>query len=281
MDDLDALLRKQSLLTGWLGDYQQRTEYLPFVEKSLEVTKYQIDVAQHLPLSLPPATGREIVGSFAQTVPFWESFAKNTTGTYAFASPVTGLALEASGSNVSYQSISALTVGHSKEVTDWAREKTVNYQVLMKKQDREKTLRDEITALFPARLDEFDTAVASFSEAVTQSHPQVAWGIHARNLLEHVKGDLFVIAQKILRKQKVKWAEFADALAKRGIGSPEHAGLVAEESNYRVLHSALTDLAKNLIQLPEPDLRDRRTEFDEHLFAVLTLVDEAKIAANR
>lgn len=49
---------------------------------------------------------------------------------------------------------------------------------------------------------------------------------------------------------------------------------------YNVLHTAFTDIAKNRLKLAEIDIRSRRTELHDHLFAVLSLVDEALLMAH-
>jgi hypothetical protein len=188
---------------------------------------------------------------------------------------VSGLAIEAANSNVAYQAISAVAIGYTPEVTQWAREKTAAYQAIQMQQDRVGLVRAHIEKFLPSRVGEFDLSAATFSQTIAGSQQQSAWGIHARNLLEHVKGDMFVTAQKVLNKQKVKWTEFADALARGGVGSIEHSALIAEEATHKILHSALTDIAKNLLRVSEADLRDRYAEFHDHLFSVFTLVDEA------
>jgi hypothetical protein len=275
MPELDYLKKKQMILSAWLADYKQRSDQLPYVQQSLDLTNYQLDVVLSFPADLPPTVKVEIVESFSNTADFWQSFATAPPAEPYPLMAASGLALEASGSNVALQSLSAITVGYPPEVRNWAREKTTKYQDLQDKQHRDKAVEQLISRLFHHRLEDFGISCTAFASALAGAQAQSAWGINARNLLEHIKGDLFAASQKALKKQKVKWAEFADALARGGAGPREHSGLVAEEATHRVIHSALTHVAKNLCQLGEPDLRDRRTELHDHLFTVLSLIDES------
>jgi hypothetical protein len=275
MAELNDLNKKQRILSGWLADYKQRSEQLPYVQQSLDLTNYQLDVVLSFPVGLPPTVRTEIVESFSNTADFWQSFAASSSAEPYPLMAASGLALEASGSNVALQSLSAITVGYPLEVKNWAREKTVKYQDLQDKQHRDKAVEQLISRLLHHRLQEFSISCTTFASALAGAQMQSSWGINARNLLEHIKGDLFAASQKALKQQKVRWAEFADALARGGVGSAEHSGLLAEEATHRVIHSALTGVAKNLCQLAKPDLRDRRTELHDHLFTVLSLIDES------
>lgn len=280
MNPLDDLNAKQRLLSGWIADYRERTEQLPYVQQSLDIVNYQLGVVESMPPTLPVTVRDDIMTGYSNSTPYWTQFVESYPTRIAFRPSISGLALEASGSNVSYQALSAATIGYTPEVHDWARQKTVDYQSLQQHQNRAGQVRDFISRLLPNRIPEFDAAESSFAVVLGRSQPQSAWGIHARNVLEHVKGDFFVAAQKALKKQKVKWSEFADALTLGGAGSVEHTGLIAEEATHKVLHFAFTEIAKNLIQVPEPDLRDRRSEFHEHLFSLFSFIDEATYRKN-
>jgi hypothetical protein len=280
MNPLDNLKAKRQLLSGWIADHRERTEQLPHVQQSLDIVNYQLDVVSSMPPALPTTVQDDIVMGYSNSTPYWEQFAQAYPTRVTVLLAISGLALEASGSNVAYQAISAATIGYTPEVHDWARGKTVEYQAIQQQHNRAGQVRDSISRVVPHRLTEFDSAESSFAFALGRSQPQSVWGIHARNLLEHVKGDFFVAAQKAQKKQKVKWSEFADALARGGVGSAEHKGLIAEEATHRRLHDAFTDIAKNLIQVPEADLRDRQSEFHEHLFSLFSFVDEPTFRTN-
>lgn len=280
MDPVDDLKSKQRLLSDWIADHRERTEQLPYIQQSLEIVNYQLGVISSAPSALPVTVWDDIVTAYSNSVLFWAQFTQSFPARVAFSSAISGLALEASGSNLAYQALSAATVGHTLEVNDWARQKTLDYQEIQQRHDRIGQVKAFIARLIPHRVKELEFSESSFAAALANSQPQSVWGIHARNLLEHVKGDFFVTAQKAQKKQKVKWSEFADALARGGIGSAEHTGLIAEEATHKLLHLAFTEIAKNLIQLPEADLRDRRSEFHEHLFSVFSLLDEAAYQKN-
>src|ERR1035437_6379705 len=261
MGELEDIKKKHQLLSDWIEDLKRRQEQLPYVEKSLELTDYQLDLVSSFPTAVPPTVKSDIIQAYSNTKEFWQSFVETSPGAkpYPITMAVSGLALEASSSNIAFEALSAMTVGHPEDLANWARGQTIGYQNIQHRQRREEAVEELIQRLLPVRAAEFEESCTTFAAAVTGA-AQSAWGIAARNLLEHVKGELFAAAQKAMNKQKVKWAEFASALARQGVGSNEHAGLLVQENMYNVLHTALTDIAKNRLQLAEQDLRDRRTE---------------------
>ena len=273
MDPIDELKGKQQFLSGWIADHRERTEQLPQVQQSLDIVNHQIDVVSTLPPALPILVKNDIVTAYSFSNSYWTQFNQSYPTQTPFVTSATGLALEVTGSLGGYQTLSAATIGYSPEVHDWARQKTSDYQAIQQQHDRVGQVHSFISHLIPHRLKEFNRAESSFAAVISAAQPPSVWGIHARNLMEHVKGDFFVATQKARNKQKIKWIEFADTLARGGVGSPEHCGLIAEESNYKCLHSAFTDIAKNLLQVSAPDLRDRRSEFLEYLFSVFSFLD--------
>ena len=169
MSELDDIKRKQQFLSGWIQDLKQRQQ-LAYVEKTLELTSYQLDVVSNFPSGVPLIIQSEIAQAYSNTTNYWQSFVTHSAeaSPYPVISAVSGLALEASGSNVAFEAISAMTVGHPEEVTQWASSKTAAYQQLQDQQNRAEEVEQLIKRLLPlARAAEFAESSATFAAAAT------------------------------------------------------------------------------------------------------------------
>ncbi len=286
MSESDDLKNKQSIISGWLKDFRDREQQLPFVQQSLDMTNYQIDVVNGFPAILSGDAKAGILDSFSQSTEFWSQFAKAYPAGDTKFQAASGLALEASASNQANIYMSSMTVGSPPEVQKWATEKITIYQGFDQVKNRQYEVHKLLADLLPNILGEYKTALQSFSEALADAQPQSTWAIHARNTLEHINGELFDIARKVRRARglfikKIKWPEVAEVLAKGGVGSAEHTALLAERATYDTLHGSLSIFAKNLSKLAEADLQALQTQYHDHLFAELSLLDDALVKANR
>lgn len=273
MNSFEELNNKKILLSSWLQDHAERSAQMPYVQQSLDMVNHQIKVASNMPTNIPSGIKQEIVTAFSGVAPFWGSFVEAFPIQTNNVLAVSGLALETTSSNIAYQAITSIEVGGSVEIDKWVSQSTQGYQEIQSLHNRAGAVRDRLSEMVPHRVVEFDESERQFMAVLAQTQPQSAWGIHARNVLEHLKGDLFAATQRLLGKQKVKWPDFAGTLACGETGAPEHTGLLREEETAKTLQVVLSDIAKNRIQLLEQDLRHRHSEFLDHLFSVLTLVD--------
>lgn len=286
MSEIDDLKNKQTILSGWLNDFQDRAKQMAYVQQSLDMTNYQIDVVSGFPAALPMEAKLEILDSFNRSTAFWGQFVTAYPKGDTKFQAASGLAIETSGSNVANIFMSSMTVGNPPEVQIWAQEKISIYEGFEQVKNRDNDVRKLLADLLPKQLAEYEVAGKAFVDAISGAQPQSTWAIHARNAMEHINGELFDIARKVRRTRglfikKIKWPEVAEVLAKGGVGSAEHSALLAERSTYDTLHGSLTTLAKNLARLSEADFRTARTQYQEHLFAELSFLDDAIIKANR
>lgn len=276
MDPTNDLQTKKAVLQGFVRDYQARSQQLPSIHQALELVDYQIAVASSFPNSVAVDARDNVFDAYNNTTGYWSEFANAfpTSSLSSISIGATGLALEKASSNIAFQTISAISVGYGAAVTNWATGMTEKYEAIQERNNAESQVRNLIVQLIPHRVEEFDRTVSGFASALTDIECQTEWGIRARNLIEHIKGDCFVAAQRVAHKQKVSWTEFANHLARDGVGSASHAGLIAEEVTHKIIHLLLTNVAKNLSRQSESDLRGTRAQLNDHLFAVLSLVDE-------
>jgi hypothetical protein len=74
MDPIDDLKKKQRQLSGWIADYKDRSDQVPYVQQSLDIVNYQLDIASKMPVSVPASVRNDIMSGYANAAPYWNSF---------------------------------------------------------------------------------------------------------------------------------------------------------------------------------------------------------------
>ncbi len=277
---IKALKEKKETLDSWLIDLKKRNEQAPDVQRSAEVVGFQIDLIESMPKELPKEAKENLANQFSFTTNYWQKTLPLPQQSPLY-NPASGYAMEVSSSNTAYQALSSISCEPkaNEPVSSWIKDKAISYQKIQERHQRREAIAGKLTRLFPDRCEEFQKACDTYQKCIAGFESQTAFGINARNLLEHLKGDLFSVAMRRLRVQKVKWDQFAKAMAKGGPDSQECVSLMAEEKTYKHLHVTLTNLAKNLVTVTEANLRSHMTEYHDHIFAVISLVDENLLAS--
>jgi hypothetical protein len=122
----------------------------------------------------------------------------------------------------------------------------------------------------PNVLEEYDLVIdKALYYMGSEIDKAVSAGIAMRNLLEHVKGKLFVLAGEPERGS-MDWPLMAQRLGISFLLSIERQILLKEEENWKDLHAKLTAVAKNT---GEGDIRTLAIKLIVHLSTVLNLVD--------
>jgi hypothetical protein len=184
---------------------------------------------------------------------------------------LSGVSTEISSSNIAIQKIEQIVVNYPA-ITNWANSITKDYGKIEERYVTQAKIAQRLHETFVDREDEFRDAVQCFDRVIARVDLQDAWAIKMRTFVDHLKGDLFNAAQKLLNKQKVKWGEFADALALGGASSAEHQSLIADGATYQDIQDKLSRLAKKEKTMSDDELRNLRTRIFDFVFSVLILV---------
>jgi hypothetical protein len=268
------LERKRDLLGGWVKETQRRSEELPYVQQGLEIANFQIEALKSLPSDAPQSLKVEIKKEFLKNSPYWEK-ALTEPLSPQFSS-LSGVAFEVSSSNVAIQRIQSISVT-CPTITNWANTVAADYGRIEGRYVTEAKISQSLVGVFGARETEFRDANQCFDRMIAKIDSQDAWGIKMRTFVDHLKGDLFDVAQKLAKKQKVKWADFAAELALGGVGSPEYQSLLDEDSVYHDIKEKLSRLAKKERIMSDDELRMLRTRIFDFVFSVLSVTDMKKL----
>ncbi len=154
---------------------------------------------------------------------------------------------------------------------NWSSLFMIRYEAIQDRLGTRAQVQQLLGALNPDRSAEYDTACELVEVFQAGSQPQVAAGIAMRNLLEHLKGDLWKRAKRP-HDQKFRWDVMVDRLAKTGPSTAPYQTLLDEGDTHKQLHSDLSEVAKDRRQASGQQLMSLLTRLQDHLLIVLSSV---------
>lgn len=279
---MEELNEHQKQLRNFLDDYQKMTDVYSLVSQAYDLATFKKEVADTIPLTLDDEYKNKLLNSLTYGIDYFkENLPKiNIPSTF---SAFSGLSMSISGATGSVAILSDIESFCDKKFSGWTDNLIYQYSSLQEKQDRKKYISNFLKSIDGKVANEFNLSLESFERFKGEVTNQNDCGINCRNVLEHLKGNLFQKALMLAKttnpaKQKIKdWHELADYLALGGIGSDEHRQLQNEESIYSTVWSDFTTVAKNLNPETKTSLQAKFSMYLDHLFNVATLIDKSKL----
>ncbi len=187
---------------------------------------------------------------------------------YDFTTDVTSL----SGAVVSDSTSVATTVVRVAENDDnavWASMVVSQYQEIQNKHDIINKIELLLGGLTESRKnppESFKGAVDECKVSISENRNFLKASVQLRNVLEDVKGVLFVRSDLSGVSRASRWDKMSRDLSKDGTSL---ATLLYEKSNYDSLHLKLTNITKKNVTTNSQDFEFIFMEFLNHLYAVL------------
>jgi hypothetical protein len=279
MDDkneVEASAKKhRDALAEWLKNAKQIADVTPIIQQASEIADFQYDLIASMPSDVEAPIRDELLSSISGSHDFWQAQLPKIQPT-STAGTLSGLAMSVYDSTSAYDYLTIVAVNGNEAARGWAQPRVRRYRELQIGQQRIEAVHQTMKTIKTELADEFQTSVNAYRAALPQVKDYQGAGIQLRNVLAHTKGELISKAMRLSKKQKLKWYQMASILAKGGTASPEHSLLITQEPSFKSLHDRLTIIAKNQSVIARQDLEDIFTEWVDHLFTVLNLVDLAK-----
>ena len=269
--------KKLNLLGDWLERAKDVHQAVPFIQDAYDQTKWQYDVLASLPTEARDQIGDFYLGklndSYKYMVDNLPALPPLQMSNVASLSAVT-----TADSTGTFQIITRVSSFESVQTHDWAVAKASEFRELQGRQNRINSIMSQLSVLDADRAQEFEKSVEAYKRAVSSTTDLTDAAIKIRNVLEHVKGELFEKAIRRPKEQKIRWPDMAARLAKGGDAGIECRNLKNEENTHKSLHDRLSRIAKNLDKITPEDLNNIFTEFVNHLFTVLNLIDRSHLS---
>lgn len=260
------------LLEEWLDRVKTASQIAPVVKRAYEQKVWQTKAIESMPEAATEISHDDFFTYVSDELDYWRTYLPSMPE-YNEQHLYTGGTISLMSTSSTYQFVARTADLDDPETQAWAQTYKAEYIDMQRKQARIEAVRRMLARLGTERVNEFDDAVRTCEYASTGWSDKRSAGIALRNILEHFKGDLFEKAIKRPTEQKLKWEDMASRLARGGQGGQACRALLKAEQEWKSLHVRLTDVAKNLKAGALTDLGVIFTEWVDHLYAVLSLID--------
>jgi len=257
-------------LEDWAENFQKAQQVAPFVEKAIEQKKWETETmdtmpeaATDIPLDRLYETWRLERANWTEILPPMPRYDVNLFPT--------GVAINTTSAVTLYDVVNIAS--EIKEAASWANRQKTKYSKIHEDQNRIEEVKRLLQKLDPAREGEFEEAEQAYRVRRLGAGQDTAVGIAMRNVLEHVKGNLFEVAKEKPSEQKIMWSVMAERLANGGPNSPAHQTLLNLESDWKSLHTRFTEISKNLDSGVATDLESAFVQAVDFLFGLLSLIN--------
>lgn len=244
---------------------------IPFVQRNLDQTDWQLKVYENLPpeASEIPIYGRkngleaenQYLKDRYQVVDVPPAGILNSTAS-----------VTTSGTSDDYTYVSRVGDLATPSASAYANIYITQYQDMQFAQDRPQQVRALLSKInTPNIYERFDTAYDAYQGYKAGAVKRTAAANEIRNLLLGLKGDLWNKARK-WPKEDMNWNNMSARLAINGGGGQEHVILDAQERKHTSLLGRLADVLKDREGGSITDLNSIWTEVLDHLYTVLGLL---------
>jgi len=269
----EIIIKKRDYLKNWLDNAESIHKIVPYVQQAYDQAEWQGSFFESMPSEISgkidESYNRRVDDSLQYTytnlpqLPSMEGVHDNVTSM---------VAMNVSDSTAALQfAITYAVTFTSPESKSWAADKIGSYSKLQLRSENIEFIESQLANIKPENATEFKEAVEAYYASSTTGDIS-GLAIKMRSVTEHTKGELIEIAKKP-PEQKIKWPAMAERLAKGDPSSIEYRNLLNEEGTHRALHSKLSRVSKNQIQLGQEEVKSTFAEFIAHLFTVLNLIN--------
>lgn len=266
----DKLEAKRTHLQNWLEQNKQAQRILPYVQKNLEMTDWEIDAINNLPegaQAVPQNLEEHYEKEYNHILKVLPSIPK-----YDQAAMGSTLSVATSGTNTLYAYVAHLGESEAPKLKAYSDKYTKRYQEIQIAQERPTAVRDLLTKLNSEQLlQRFDRASNAYSLAKSGSGERTAAAAEMRTLLDGLQGELFKKARKQPR-ENMTWTEMAKRMTKGEYGGIEHQELLQQDVNRGSLVSQLSTVLKDRDSRSTILLDNLWSQLLDHIFVVIGLL---------
>jgi len=269
---LEKLLEKKSFLDEWLRRAKKARDVEQNVIQMRDETNWQIKTVASMPsdnldFDLNNFTMRidKDIDQIKQNYPWMPDYEISPTG---------GTAVITSATSTDFvdRVVGPSTFHPENEVSTWAKSSLKSYSDIQEAQGRESLSRSFLYELNSERGKEFDKAKKSVQSAKVGSDERTKAGNEMRNLLNHLKGDLFEKARKTPR-ENMSWQIMVDRLGIGEEGEVEQQELMKQKEKWHSLQIRLTDITKNQEGGYVTDIEATWRQLIDHIYTIRGLID--------
>lgn len=259
---------KKAYISNWLSQAKTIADAVPKVQQQLQLASWEASALSDAPDEIITSLSGNLNSSLCQDLEIMKrglpqmpgidlKFLNASTGSMAVtAADVYAITDQARWSVV-------------VPISEWGNRYSNEYLALQDRLKREGEVLNLLSKLKTSLGHEFKQASNDVKKCLANNISQISAGIAMRNVLEHFKGELFELARKHPREQKLNWSKIADRLVVSGTLRDRFK---IQEKRWNQLQQRLSKLAKCHITIDNLELKSIFAEFIDHIYISLSLV---------
>jgi hypothetical protein len=260
-------------LDDWLNQAKSVQKAVPKVQQQLELAKWEEETLSGVPNQAANIIPSDVTSSLAEDLEIVHKALPKIPQINLVALDVS-VATTSTTSVRIYQVTDHARRSDDPQICGWGTKHSEQYEALQNQLGREQEVRSLLHKLKPSLAIEFDGALSEYRAVLAGTGSQTNAGIALRNVIEHYKGEVMNLARRHNKEQNITWEQMSDRLVDN-VGVARHR-FQEQEKKWNDLQGRLSKLAKGRIQLDQSELRSVFTEFIDHLYIVLSLINKEK-----
>ncbi len=276
----DLLQEKNNKLDSFLKDVKNVNDIVPTVKQAKEETEWALNVFKNMP---PEASNRlnetKLNTVFGQDLSIWKNALPKLDVDPGFAT-TSGSGASGTASQVVFNEILNINgvSGSSQhlDISKWAHLSLDEYMKIQSRQNKVQEIENTLKKIRDSLATEFRDANSTYIKADAEVVLSKDAANSMRNVLNHFEGNLVELARSHPGenvKNSDKWLFIANRLATGGSTSNEYTLLSQKGRDHRQIQVDLTDITKNTSTSPLGKLRIVHTQWLDHLYTSLKLID--------
>ena len=270
-EGINKLNSRRVYLNEWLDQHKKAQEVVPFVQRNLEFTEWEIEALNNTPDEADKIPLPDLSAKLDQENKFIKK-AFPMIPAYDMIIVGDATAVSTSSSTDVYAFVSSVGDIGTPKAVEYSETYTAKYQELQSAHKRSDQVRRLLSGLTsPETTVRFDRASHAYNATRAGTAERTSAANEIRNLLYGVKGDLFKKARS-WPNENMTWKKMANRLSKGRPGSTEHQQVLDQATNHSHLIGRLSDISKDREAGSTTNLDNVWAKVLDHLFIVLTLV---------
>lgn len=261
---------KRVYLADWLDQAKSVQGAVPKVQQQLDLAKWEEEALSDVPSQAANIVPSDVTSSLAEDLETLRQALPEIPQINLVALDVS-VATTSTTSTRIYQLADNARHSDDPQICGWGSRYSEKYEILQNQLGREQQVRSLLHNLNPNLALEFDDAVSEYRAVLAGTTSQPKAGIALRNVIEHYKGEVMNLARQHPKEQKISWEQLSNRLVGNVVVARQR--FQQQGKKWSDLQQRLSKLAKGHIQLDQSELYSVFTEFIDHLYIVLSLIN--------
>jgi len=272
-EELNNRKAKKKYLEDWLINLSQANEAVPYVQREIEKTDWEIKAFSNIPIEGNDVPHDDFIVIFDDEF----NYLRNSLGyipNIELSTLSSTDAITTSGSGSVYQYMSRIGDIDSPNAIDFSLQITNDYQKLQLRHNRPEEIKN-LLGIFnePNLIERFIRANDGYYKYKSGIGDETFVANEMRNFLRGLYGCLLRRAKYWENENDLDWEKIGKRLSKGSPGSTEFQEFIKQEEKYRSLYSRLSKVGKDEDKYSINNLNHVWSELLDYVYTILNLIN--------